>query len=137
MGVGERVADVDEDVEQPSQGVILLSDLWAFPQLVEHLSETAALDHLHREEQSLLSIHAQLVDRHDVGGLELPSDLRFLDETSLLLRVARAEDVLDRHFAANVAVDGAENGAHAAAGNLVIDDIALTFNGRPGEQFLD
>ena len=55
-------------------------------QLVEHLGQAAALDHLHREEQALLGIDAQLVDRHDVGMFELAGDLRFLDEAQLLAR---------------------------------------------------
>jgi hypothetical protein len=95
-------------------------------QLVQHLLQAAAVNHFHGEEQASLSVGAQLVDGHDVGMFEPSGDLRFLDETHFLAWIGLVEQILDGHFAADVAIDGAEDGAHAAAGDLAFEQIALS-----------
>ena len=118
MGIGQGVADVDEDVQQAAQRPFLLGRLRVLPQLVQHLGEAAALDHLHREEQPFLRVDAEFVDRDDVRMFELAGDLGFLDEAEFLLGVGLVEQVLDGDFAADVAVHGSQDGAHAAASDL-------------------
>jgi hypothetical protein len=92
---------------------------------LQDLLKAAAAHHLHGEEQTALGIDAQLVDRHDVGVLQLAGDLRLLDEADLLAWVGLVEQVLDGHLAADVAINRAEHGAHAAAGHLACQQVAL------------
>ena len=74
------------------------------------------------------------MDGNDVGVFELAGDLSFLDEAGLLAGVGLVEQVLDGHFAADVAVDGPQDGTHAAAGDLALDDVAsvLAWSAGPG-----
>src|SRR5262245_171855 len=69
------------------------------------------------------------MDGNDVGVVELPGDLGLLDEAYLLALVALVEEVLDGHLTANVAIDGTENGPHAAAANLALEEVALAAGG--------
>ena len=103
-------------------------------QLFQDLPQAAAPDHLHGEEQPLLGVDAEFMDRHDIGMFQLAGDLRLFDEAGLLAFVAVVEHVLDGHFAADVAVDGPHHRPHAAAGDLPFDRVAAAMAGVPGEQ---
>ena len=54
---------------------------------------------------------------------------------SLLAGVGLVEQVLDGHFAADVAVHGPQDGTHAASGDLAFDDVASVLLGPPGQEF--
>ena len=56
--------------------------------LGQHLGERAALDELHRKERPAVGEGAEIVHRHDAGMLQLPGDLRFLDESPHEIRPA-------------------------------------------------
>ena len=105
--------------EYPSSPARILAEF------VQHLGQASAADHLHGKEKPLAGVDTQFMDGHDVRVLELAGDLRFLDEARFLARVGLIEQVLDGDFPANVAVHGAQNRAHAAAGNFLGDDVAL------------
>ena len=87
------------------------------------------------EEQPLLGVDAQLVDRHDVGMFELAGDLRLFDEAGLLAGRRRlVEQVLDGDLAADVAIDGTQDRAHAAAGDLPFHRVTAAMAGVSGQQ---
>ncbi len=54
--------------------------------------------------------------------------LRFLGRIGLI------EQILDGHFAADVAIDGAENGAHAAARDFAGEHVAFAVSRAAGQQ---
>src|SRR5262249_44723989 len=58
-----------------------------------------ALDHLHRDERSLLRVDTHVVEGNDVRVFELAVDRRFLDEAGVLVWVLIVEHVLDGDFA--------------------------------------
>ena len=94
--------------------------------LAEDRRERLALDQLHGEEGPVAEA-ADVVDRHDAGMLQLPADLRLLDEppghvgpVGVLL-----QQHLDRQVAAQVDVAAAQHGAHAAAGDLAGELVAV------------
>ena len=123
MGIRHRVADADEDVEQPAQRVIAFL-------VFQDFGEAAALDHLHREETAAIRMHAELMDRHDVGMFELAGDLGLFDEAGLHVVVGMVEQKLDGDFAANVLIDGPHDRPHAAARDFAFDlVIRLRFQG--------
>ena len=87
--VGQRLAHIHEDIQQPRQRQLVFvagSQLLVLP--TERLRERFALDQLHRVERPAAAIH--FVDRHDVGMLQLPSDLRLFDQPPHRLRRGRA-----------------------------------------------
>ena len=68
---------------------------------------------------------AELVHRDDPGVLQLPADLRFLDEPGerrVVVRQALAQD-FHRELASQVLVANAEHDAHPAARDLVDDAV--------------
>ena len=77
VGEGEGVTELDEDLEQGEEAVRVASDRAA-----EQALEALALDQLHREIQLAPRVAAELVDRHDVGMVELTGDLRLAEEAA-------------------------------------------------------
>src|SRR5262249_54782835 len=111
----------------------LLGRLRMLSQLAEHLGETLAPNHFHAEKQPLQMVGAQFVDGDDVRVFELASDLCFLDEAELLGGISLVQEVLDGDFAANVTIHSPEDGAHAASGDLPLNEVAAVFRDSLGK----
>jgi hypothetical protein len=137
MGISQGMTDTDQDAQQAAQRILLLGRFRVAAQLFEHLGKTAALHHLHAEEQAFLAIDPEFVNRHDIRMFQLAGDLRLLHEASLFACVPLVEEVLDGHFAADVAVHCSQHGTHAAAGDLALDDVALARFTATGQQLAD
>ena len=91
--------------------------------MVAHLGgEVAAVDEAHRDEERAVLL-AGLVDGHDVRVLERGRHARLALEAPAELRVGRelGHDDLQRHAAAEPAVGGEVDDAHAAAPDLALD----------------
>ena len=101
--------------------------------LAQDRGERAALDQLHGEERPLAEA-ADVVDGHDARVLELAADLRLLDEAAGDLRAIEVllEEDLDGQLAAQLDVAAAEDGAHAAAGDLAGELVAVSRVGGRG-----
>ena len=87
--------------------------------LGEKLSEALAFNQPHHDER-ILGLLSQVVDRHDVGVLELPGDTRLFDEFqngALVLQKFRPER-LDRHSAPENGIVSGLDTAHAAPCHL-------------------
>ena len=133
----DRVEDLEEHVEQPEQVLVLDRRGDQEPALVDaivgraerddQVVEGAALDQLHAEVGLLVLVERELVDRDDVGVVELAGDLGLADEAAdrqgrvLVDAVQR----LDRDPSAQRRVDGDVDGRHAAARELTLVDEAL------------
>ena len=85
-----------------------------------------ALDQLHGEEGPVAEA-ADVVDGHDAGVLQLPADLRLLEEPPRHLGPVGVllQQHLDRQVAAQVHVAAAQHRAHAAAGDLAEELVAV------------
>ena len=108
MGVADRLADVDEGRQQLLELAVIGRAAVAV-ELGDRLAERPAVDEFHRVERMVVLLAAgELIDRHDVGVLELAGDLRLLEEASPVLVVAGLirEDLLERDHAVEVAVAG-------------------------------
>ena len=114
MSVGNRLADVFEDPQQPGPVVTRMLTL------TQERGQGAALDELHGEIRPVIGERAQLMDGNDSRVLELPADLGLLDEPADQFGVlaVRLEQDLDRQIAAEVGVSALEDGPHAATGDL-------------------
>ena len=134
MGIGQGIADADEDVQQPAQRVFLLGCLRLCPQLVQTWARLRPLT-------IFIEKNSRFWRRRPVRGsarcwdVRAAGDLGFLDEAELLAGVGLVEQVLDGDLAADVAVDGPQDGAHAAAGDFLLDDVAPVFLGPQGQEF--
>ena len=83
--------------------------------IVDGLLERAAVDELHHVIRLAGFVEADLVDRHHAGVLQLARDLGFVQEL-FRLGFAAGADLLQRDDAANGAILGDPDLAHAAAG---------------------
>ena len=137
MGEGRRIEHRQVDVQEIAKtlhrliGFLATGRLdrrlnFAAPQAAKDLGEAAAAHQLHGNEQPPVRIDAEIVDRDDIGMFELAGDLGFFDETFALTLAVVLEQDLHRHIAPNVAVDRAQDHAHAAAGDLAGDHIFFT-----------
>ncbi len=117
VGVANRLADLLEDLQEPST---VVRDLRA---IIEQRGERLPLHELHCEEGALVGLQTQLVDGHDPRVLELPTDLRFFDEALEYLEVAEVAvvDHLERHVPTQIGVAALENLPDAPAGELAQD----------------
>ena len=117
--VGERVADLEEDLDAALDALDR-----AGVALLEPLAERDALHELHREVGHAVLIDRELVDRDDVRVLELPVHLRFGDEAVAIERLARVRlvETLERDVAEEVAVHRRVNVPHSASRQLARDD---------------
>ena len=127
VGVGDRLADLLEDGEEPRPVLVGASSRR------QERRQRAAPHQLHRDEQPAVGQPAQLVDRHDARVLELPADLRLLDESPDHLGVVAMflADHLDGQVAAEVEVAALEDGPHAPASQLADELISRGWVGRP------
>ena len=109
--IGHRLADRLEDPHQVRQvaGRAVASG--------HQLGERPPIDQPHGDVGAAVGQAPQLVDRHDPGMLQLPADLRLLDEPShhVGLVAERLSQDLDGQVAAQVGVVRPEHHAHAAA----------------------
>ena len=117
--VGERVADLEEDLDAAL-------DPLDRPRvaLVEPVAERDALHELHREVRNAVRVDGELVDRDDVRVLELPVHLRFGDEAVAIERLARVGlvEALQRDLAEEVPIHRRVHVPHAATSQLAGDD---------------
>ena len=120
VGVGKRIAHLDEGNQQLRARELDDGGLVTGLQRGEHLPQRAALHLLHHEVELALFRHPHVVDRHDVGVLELPGDLSLRHEARQLDfgHLARIHHHLDGHRAADLRVACLEHLAHAAAAQL-------------------
>ena len=125
VGVGHRLADGLEHVEQ----------LAAIERVAaaEERGQRAALGEFHREVRPLVGHEPELVDRHHARVLELPADLRLLDEAPLHVRAPRevCAQHLQRDVAAELGVARPEDHAHPAARDLAPDPVVRMTLRRP------
>jgi hypothetical protein len=93
--------------------------------------ERARLDQLHGEVMTA-GVFTDVINRHDVGVVQMAGFLSFHAETPDLLRGGQVagQDHLERHDPVQALFPGAVNDAHAAASNLlkeyVISEVAQT-----------
>ena len=95
--------------------------------------QRAAPHQLHRDEHPAVGQAAQLVDRDDPRVLELPADLRLLDEPAdhLGMVAVLLPHHLDGQVAAEVEVAALEDRSHAPAGELADELISRGWVGMP------
>ncbi len=126
VGVVDGPADLDEDLEEPEPRELPRGLGIAGVDLLDDPRERPAADELHREEEAGVVGEADLVDGHDPGVLELRGRLGLLDEPvgDLPVGAELAEEGLHGDVAAQVAVEGAVDDPHAAAPDLLLDEVA-------------
>jgi hypothetical protein len=139
VGEGDRVADVDQDAQQPGEGEFALCRLVAGGESAQNLRQAGAIDQLHGEEEVAGPVVADVMHRDDAGVLELAGDLRLLDEALTVELVAHPEHDLHRHRAVEHAIDDLDDRAHATAPDLTADavarlQLALLEHGGGGDQ---
>jgi hypothetical protein len=131
--VGDRVADLDEDLEPRLQGVLGVVGPACLEHrrgLVEQLLELFALHELHCIGQRRVP-PIEAVDRHDVRVVELGGDLHLADEALQERAVSRGlgQDGLERDRAAQDRVAGQADRAHRALAELGEDLVASARGG--------
>ena len=120
MGVGHRLGDGREDRQEPGQ-VVGRSRAGR-----EQIGQRLPFHQLHAEERPLVGERPQLVDRHHARMLQLPADLRLLDEPADQVAVVAEvfAEHLDRDVATEVGIAAFQDGTHAAASDLAVDPVA-------------
>ena len=122
VGVVDGVADVGEppqelaQLQRPLARVGLQSRVAVEP--LDRLLEAVALDEPHRVVRAAVAVRAQPVDRHDPGVFEPAGDLGLDQEPLAAGRVVGVvvEDLLERHLAIQLGVEGHEHGPQPAPG---------------------
>jgi hypothetical protein len=80
VGVLHGQTDLQKDIEQPSQAELSKSGGVAIEARGQDLFQRATANQLHRKVSAAVGIESQVVNRNDVGVLELRGDLRLFDE---------------------------------------------------------
>lgn len=115
---GQRLADVDEGVEQTRQRepvFVAGAALGMVP--LNRVRQSFTVDQLHRVERSPAAIH--FVHQHNVRMLELPGDLRLFDQPPhRLARLETGLDLFERDLARQVVVPSQPNFAQPAFADL-------------------
>ena len=127
VGVGDGLRNLLEDAQEVPPPVARLRAVR------EHGGEGAALDELHREVGTVVRLQSEAVHRHDARVLELPADLRLLDEAGqdvLVVGVLATQD-LQRDVTAQVPVAGLQDDADPAPRDLA-EDLVAGIAGRLG-----
>src|SRR6185312_6003442 len=112
---------LEKDVEQTAKTELGERRRVALDSSIEDALERATADELHREVSAALRIDAHVVHGDDVRVLELRGDLRLFDEAReergrhLVARLGRD---LHGELAAELRVDGADDGRRGAAADL-------------------
>ena len=123
VGVVDRVADVEEppqelaQLQRPPAGVASSARSSAWKR-VDGLLEAVAADEPHGVVGPAVAVGAQAVDRDDPRVLQPAGDLGLQEEPLAADRVVGVvvEDLLERHLAVQLGVEGHEDGAQAAPG---------------------
>ena len=122
VGIVDGVADVEEppqdlpQLERPAAGVGL--DRIVVVERGDRLLEAVPLDEPHRVVRPAAVVGAQAVDGHDARVLEAAGDLGLDEEPLAADRVVgvMVEDLLERHLAVQLAIEGHEDGPQGASG---------------------
>ena len=114
MGVGGGLAHLLKDCEESAEVVDGIGPL------LQQRREASPLDQPHREVGPQVGIEPQFVYRKDAWVLELPADLRLLDEPADQRWIAGAAGVqnLHRDVAAEVGVTALKHDTHLATRDL-------------------
>ena len=120
VGVRHRLGHRREDRQEPGQVV------GRGRAACEQVGQGLTLDQLHAEERPSVGERPQLIDRHHAGMLQLPTDLRLLDEPAhqVIVFAEVFAEHLDGDVAAKVGVASLQDGPHAAPSNLAVDPVA-------------
>ena len=120
------VADLLEDRHQRAERVLLDHLLALVPQPAQHFVEGDALDVLHRVEGLAVFIDAEFVNGHDIRVIELPGELRFVDEAEHIFpgELGAGFHDLHCHGAPDAEIARLHDHAHAAARDRR-DDLVL------------
>jgi hypothetical protein len=127
VGIGHRFGDFDQRFDRAARRPAE----FALARAGEHFAEMAAAHQSHREIEAALRVHSDFVQRHDARMIELPGDLRFLEETrqsvgvDLLTALVGREQHFHRERAAEVGVMHFVDRAHPAAPDFAFTDVAL------------
>ena len=118
VGDLEHVAELVEDAGDPGQRHRLAA--------ADDLVEAPALDELHVDVGDVVLGQAGVVDDHGVGVDELGHDLRLAAEPGAGLAVVgdAGDDQLQGAVGVQLAMRDEPDGAHAAAAELLLDDVA-------------
>jgi hypothetical protein len=132
VGERNRVTDLQEDLQEIAEA---LGRKTRRAGGVERFFERLALYEPHREKMGPALIGTELVNRNDVGMLEVPRNMGLLDEAHRLRAVRRAVRAqhLDGDITSERLVVGADHEAHSsAADHLAFHEmIALGERGAP------
>ena len=121
VGVGDRLTNgFERGHEAPPFG----GEVGA---ILQQLVERSALDELHRQERAAVRQRAEVVHGRDGRVLELTRDAGFVGESpgGPGRRPVLVEQDLDRHLPSEGGVGGAVDDAHAAAGDLVAQQVTI------------
>jgi hypothetical protein len=122
VGIGYRIADIDQSTEQLSSLVVaFLKAGRLVVQLFDRLlqgSRVATFQQTHRVEGTLLCISASRIDRENAGMLQPSGDHRLLKKPLLKLGVVRAVrlDFLERNTPRKILIPSDQHTAHAPLG---------------------
>ena len=114
MRVGDRLGDRLEDRQEPR---LVVGGILA---VAKQSGQGTALDQLHCEVGTSVTVGAELVDRDDPGMLELTANLRLLDKPADQFGPfpVPIQEYLDGQLSSQVGVAAAEDGPHAATADL-------------------
>ena len=129
VGEGDGVAGLEEDGEASVQALGVAGGPGG-----DELVEALAGEQLHREEEAALGIAAELVDRCDVGVVELAGDLGLTDEAvdEQVVAVGAVVQELGGDPSLQAAVEGDAHGPDAAGGDLGAEAQAVHERGQDG-----
>ena len=144
VGIGDRLADVDESVEEVPQPPhpflgIAARLVVGLVELADRLLEADPADEPHGIERPAALVDPQAIDRHDPGMLQPAGDLGFQQEPGAALGIVGALgfDLLQRHLALELGVERDRDLADAALGVGPEDPEADAFGGRAPERPFD
>ena len=123
--VGNAVAYFLEDRQQPRNREARDGVGVAIANVLEDVTQGAALDQLHRVVDRAVGGHADVVQRDNVRVLELPRDLRLRHEAvdGLIGGFLAVEHHLERDGANEVVILRLEHRAHAAGGDDALQSV--------------
>ncbi len=128
MRVRHRFTNLEQDADGACARPAFLFALHEF----EDLLEIPPRDESHREVHVALGIQSEFVNRNDARVVELPGDLCFFDEARQHARIGLAvrarnvlrENDLHREIAPQIRVPHSEHGAHPAASDFALHQVA-------------
>ena len=136
VGEGHTEADTTKDREQPVPAVLLVRAGLAGAALLEHVPQAHTLHGFHGKKTLARRQHADVVDRHDARVLQASGDAGLHHEAvarEFVVAVLVVEH-LQRDLPLEHPVEGEHDPAHAAAGELLLDGVALGAHIGQGDQ---